>query len=371
MTHTELQNIIAGHYYGKIKNIIESSNEIQSFVMLTYPKYSSIKELVYLIKNNIFKLPSCPVCGKPLKFIESHNRYQHHCSRSCASKDIEALSKKEQTCLAKYGVKSFVNPKKRAKTCLMKYGVESALTSLDVRHKITETKLIKHGDINYNNSEKRKSTCLERYGYENAASNSDVRNKMKITNVARHGAENYLAAPEFKQYRNNKKAQERIYATKQRNGTFNTSIMENDVYDILKTRFPDVKRSYKSLEYPFNCDFYIQSEKLYIECNFHWTHGSRPYTGSDEDIAQLLKWQAKNTKFYMNAIKTWTVRDVKKRETAKNNNLRYIEFFSFDEFIQWFNKHFNEGVSTIPDECKGVEPEISTGSKRQTTNLIC
>ena len=28
--------------------------------------------------------------------------------------------------------------------------------------------------------------------------------------------------------------------------------------------------------YPFACDFYISSLDLFIECNYHWTHGGKP-----------------------------------------------------------------------------------------------
>ena len=70
---------------------------------------------------------------------------------------------------------------------------------------------------------------------------------------------------------------------------------------------------------------------LYIECNYNWTHGNKPYEGTEEDIEIVNKWKAKNTRFYDNAINTWTIRDVKKRNIAKQNNLNWIEFFSILE----------------------------------------
>ena len=41
---------------------------------------------------------------------------------------------------------------------------------------------------------------------------------------------------------------------------------------------------------------------------------------------------------YETAINVWTNRDVKKREYAKNNTLNWIEFFSLEEFENWFYK---------------------------------
>ena len=44
----------------------------------------------------------------------------------------------------------------------------------------------------------------------------------------------------------------------------------------------------------------------------------------------LSIWKNKNTKYYNNAIETWTIRDVKKRNIARENNLNYLEIFSND-----------------------------------------
>ena len=94
----------------------------------------------------------------------------------------------------------------------------------------------------------------------------------------------------------------------------------------------DVIREYKSAEYPFNCDFYIKNLNLYIECNFHWTHGGHAYDSENlEDLAIIEKWKSKQSKYYNNAITTWTVRDVRKRNIAKKNKLNYIEFFDFNK----------------------------------------
>jgi len=38
-------------------------------------------------------------------------------------------------------------------------------------------------------------------------------------------------------------------------------------------------------------------------------------------------------RFYEIAINVWTVRDPLKRETARKNNLNWLEFFTLDEFL--------------------------------------
>ena len=45
---------------------------------------------------------------------------------------------------------------------------------------------------------------------------------------------------------------------------------------------------------------------------------------------EVLKEKSKISVFYKTAINVWTVRDVEKRETAKKNNLNYLEIFSID-----------------------------------------
>ena len=77
---------------------------------------------------------------------------------------------------------------------------------------------------------------------------------------------------------------------------------------------------------------------MYIECNYHWTHGFRPFCAEDNECIKLLnKWKEGNTKYYNNAITTWTVRDVQKRKVAKENNLNYKEFWNINELKKFID----------------------------------
>ena len=123
---------------------------------------------------------------------------------------------------------------------------------------------------------------------------------------------------------------EKRYQTKRRNNSFNTSKIEIQLKQYLTENNINYIYQYKSKLYPFNCDFYFPYKDLYIEIQGNWTHGPHPFTDSEEDKLLLEKWKSKNTKYYNNAINTWTIRDVNKRETAKQNNLNYLEIFSCD-----------------------------------------
>ena len=54
-----------------------------------------------------------------------------------------------------------------------------------------------------------------------------------------------------------------------------------------------------------------------------------------EDLKLVEKWKLKNTKYYNNAIATWTIRDIEKYTTAKENNLNYLVFYFEKDFNNW------------------------------------
>lgn len=148
------------------------------------------------------------------------------------------------------------------------------------------------------------------------------REKARKTNLERYGVEYY----------NNR---DKELETKRKNNSFNTSKPEVNYYNNLCEKYNsyNIKRNYKSDEYPFRCDFYIIPENLYIELNLHWTHGGRPFDPNDEDCQkQLAVWQekAKTSKFFENAIQTWTIRDVEKQRIAKENNLNYKVIYKIE-----------------------------------------
>ena len=141
------------------------------------------------------------------------------------------------------------------------------------------------------------------------------------------------------------------FATKRQRKTFSTSMQEDKCYDILCDVFEQnmVLRQYSSDKYPFNCDFYIKSLDLYIECNFHWTHGGHFFDATNaSDQTKVQKWKDKGTKFYDNAINTWTDRDVKKQQTAIDNSLNYLVFWSMQEFLTWIQQlpEVNKTITT-------------------------
>ena len=129
----------------------------------------------------------------------------------------------------------------------------------------------------------------------------------------------------------------KIYRAKERNKSFNTSTPEIAFKNYLINKYGenDIVTNYCENRYPFKCDFYIKSKDLFIELNLHWSHGGHPFNPQNpEDIIILKRWEekAKNSKFYENAIITWTERDVEKQKTAEQNHLNYCTIYSVKDF---------------------------------------
>ena len=154
-----------------------------------------------------------------------------------------------------------------------------------------------------------------------------------------------------KEWSQKKKAKE--INTKIIRGTINTSKPETDVYHKLCEKFgtDDVVRQHKETRYPFFCDFYIRSTDIFIECNFHWTHGKEPFDETSEIHRRKLElWRSKHTKFYDIAVKVWSEKDPLKIETAKLNGIKLFVFYSVSEFDNWLsgvNSDQNNGRTSV------------------------
>lgn len=324
--------------YSQISSKIFPDN-LKEYLFKKYDT-SNLFEVIYLEKNNIKKIPICPICNKRIEY--KNYGYTTYCSYKCStpfkSKEVQEEIKK-----------GFIK----------KYGVDNILKLKEIKDKVKETKLKKYGDENYNNQEKIKNTCLQKYGVESPLANKDIWNKTREHTIEKYGSaynkekycetifkkygtKYYVESDDFKNKVDYIEISNKGFITKKRNKSYNKSILEEKSYNLLKEKYLNVIRQYKSKEYPFNCDFYIPSLNLYIECNYFWTHGNHPFNENNlEDINKLNYWKNKNTKFFNNAIETWTIRDVNKRNIAKKNNLNFIEFFKLIDLETWIKNGEN------------------------------
>lgn len=323
----------------------------------------SYKEVLYRIEHNIENRPVCRVCGQPVVFIgdkpgKSINGFRMTCSHKCHGLDKISIQKTISTKANRSDSLKQLEKTRREQTCIQRFGVQNVF--IYKKDQIKNTMICRYGGYTMQSEElkeKVKQTNLEKYGCENVFAAESIKNKIKSNNIIKYGVEYFaqtsigrenlsIMAKQTLQKRKNtclKKygveyilnnqeiANKRLYTLK-RNHTFNTSKIEQQFKEYLEQNYPnDFEYQYKSELYPYNCDFYIKSLDLYIEIQGNWTHGGHPFNeNNQDDINRLNEMKQKNSKYYQNAIETWTIRDINKRNIAKQNNLNYLEIFTKD-----------------------------------------
>ena len=388
--------VIRKHYY----NNINKYKNITNYLNNRYNDSISLRETIGRMIYKIEIRPICKECGKPVMFIRFNKNeiiYRQFCSLKCAGKNEENKNNIKKTWINKYGVDhvfklSYIREKSK-NTLKKHYGVDNPLKSDKIKNKVFNTNVQKYGsicplnneiikekskntlkkhygvDIGFKSEiikERIKNTSIKKYGVEQPyASETAKQNRIKtlkekynVTNISqcdivkekkkqtclkRFGVDNYFMTRKNIEYIHSEPILFKINETKRKNHTFNTSKSEERCYSILIEHFSanDVERQYKSDLYPFQCDFYIKSINTYIECNFHWTHGGHLFDlNNKDDIKKLeqLNEKAKTSKFYNNAIKVWTERDVNKHNVANKNNLNYLVFYNEKDFIDYFSE---------------------------------
>ena len=323
-----------------------------------------VYEIYYRLKNNLKKRPVFIICGKPVKYTSGH--YAKFCSKECQYSDLGKKITKEikiKSNLEKYGVEHTSQLKevtdKRTKSradhvneiqqhvresLYKKYGAYDVMHIPHILQKIKNTNLKKFGvefplqQLKKENSEiyqKISQTCINKFGVDSLLKNKEVREKIKQTNIQKYGVDNPLKNKEIW-----KKSQDNRQISSK-------SKLENNFLNYLKLKYEpdDIITQYKSKEYPYYCDFYIKSINLYIEIQGHWTHNDHPFdinNLNDQLIMDIWRTKSLSDKYYKNALNTWTIKDVEKRNTAIQNNLNYLEIFGktdLNKYIDIFENY--------------------------------
>ena len=266
----------------KIERIYNYDN-IKKYLDNRYNDSESYKETIRRIQYKIEIRPICKECGAKVKYTGLKNKiFQDFCSQECERK-------------------SKITQERIQKTCLKRYGITNGGGSKEALEKI-------------------KKTCQEKYGVDNVF----YLNKYHSVEVHK-----------------------KRYETMLRNHTFNTSKPEEELFNYIKYKFPLVKRQYnKDIRYPWRCDFYIPEFDCFIEYNGFQSHGPHAYDkNSKEDQLLVEKWKEKYNNgehpLYKKMIEGWTIYDVKKRKTAKENNLNFYEFWDLNDAKKFIDSLWN------------------------------
>lgn len=378
LTDQKVLDIIkqGGRLYNKT---IQNNEELKAYLDNRYldipQNMFSYKEVLYRMEHCIDIRPVCRVCGNPVSFIgdvsgKSINGYRMTCSHQCHGLDRISIEKTREVKNNRSRELKQQEKEKREYTCISRYGEKNVF--IVKKQQIKETMKERYGGYTLESAElknKVKCTNIERYGAENVFASDIVKDRIISNNVKKYGVDHYSKTNKGREklsecakkslFKRCKTCKERYgvdYAlansdiaqkrldTLRKHQTFNTSKVEQLFKEYLITKFQnDVECQYKSIEYPYNCDFYIKPLDLYIELQGSWTHGGHPFNENDiNDINRLTMLKLKNSLYYQNAAKTWAIRDVNKRSIAKQNNLNYLEIFSnninevisiFEEFV--------------------------------------
>ena len=237
----------------------------------------------------------------------------------------------KMTSLERYGDENYNNTEKNKQTVLERYGVSNVFQAQFVKDKTVQTNLQKYG---YNHpmkcpdiKHKLRETMINHYGVVFQRT-PEFKEKCQATSLLRYGATHHMKTAAGKAKFNFSDIGQKVFETKKRNGTTNTSKPENSFNEFLLEHFrtEDIVREYKSQRYPFHCDFYIKSLDMFIELNLFFTHGAEPFDESNADHQKLLSYmrdKAQTSDFYKNAIYIWTKLDPLKLSYMKKNNLNY------------------------------------------------
>lgn len=212
-----------------------------------------------------------------------------------------------------------------AETSRLRYGVDNFNQTLSARA-AQRRRAEQHGK---EWAEKARQTCIERYGVPHWSMREESRR-------------------ETSKVMSSERVQRLSLATKKRNGSLTTSSPEDAFYELLveymNQQGMTVVRQYRDEKrYPFAVDFYIPERDLFIELNGSWSHGGHWYEVDremDQKTVQTWLRKGKKSKYYRVALGTWTKRDVRKREAARQAELNYVTLWDGSKALSdahlWF-----------------------------------
>lgn len=277
--------------------------------------------------------------------LARHSEYEGRCFRGLdkyTDEDFKNIAEYYKTHSCRNTCEYFHIKQDRLNFILSLLGVEQhsyeearKLGSILLAERYEEKTGYKNPQQNPSVQEKTRCTCTDRYGVAVPLQNKEIKEKVAKTCISKYGYSRYSQSVEHRAWlqENSNDWLNKKIATQKANNTLNSSKPEEVFYAKLCNKFSadDILRQYTDERYPFLCDFYIKSMDLFIELNLTWTHGNRPFNSDNsEDLAKLQSWQERATKskYYKNAIYTWTDLDVRKHDYAAKNNLNYITLYS-------------------------------------------
>ena len=276
-------------------------------------------EILELSPSHKFYKSVCKNCGK--QFETSCSNKTLYC-RACN------ISRKKKELFSDSDYRKKI-ASKRESTCLSKYGFKSASQDESVKEKMRITCLLKYGTDSYTQTdeyeEKRRETSLRKYGVSHPMKSDIVKNNFKSSMLSIYGVEHALQSEDIVKNIKRKKFYD---------GFFFDSNDEIEFYKILKNNnieFETQKEYPKTytvdgVEHKTIIDFYIPSTNEWIEVK------GRQFF--DKDLQPVFIYGSKNQEYkeeYENGKKLWEA----KFNFLKSENIKIISLMdkNFIEII--------------------------------------
>lgn len=301
----------------------------------------------------------CLYCGKETYYTKWS--YANYCNRSCQflyNKDKMLFTMNERyNC--DYAIQNNQLRQKIISTNQDRYGVNWRCESKEVLNKAILANI--QADSIQKRVESTKKTCLDKYGTnciltikENLDKShskeanekrrntylskdiTEIQNKIKQTCIDRYNVDNGFKIDKAIKNKNSSEARRKANYTMRQKRKYDspTDYFENE----LNKRNIEYICEYSSKEYPYNCDFYIPKDNLYIEINIHPTHNGRFFNKTSiYDLNEVEYFKSKHSEYYNKIIEVWTIRDLEKYDCAKKNNLNYICFWNIQDMQIWLD----------------------------------
>lgn len=232
-----------------------------------------------MIKSNVNIDVICDICGtdKKLNYSKYTKNTKNLTTDYCCSNKC-AITKQENTCLEKYGVKYPAKDKeiydKVSKSCLDKYGVDHYSKTEEYKHRY-------------------KKTCLEKYGVDSSNKSVEIKNKMRLSMIETCGFEHALQNKII--FSNQQKSSFKIHIYNNTDLTYQGSyekyfleLMEDSglLNDVSNGKSYNYKLNNKLMAY--HSDFLFNNQTIEIKSS--WTYNRN---GKDKllELKNETRWQ--------------------------------------------------------------------------------
>lgn len=161
-----------------------------------------------------------------------------------------------------------------SRRCLDQAHCRDGALAMTIQKTMIERYGVKHSAANDVIKEKQRQTSQRKYGVDHPRKSEIVKAKIYDSHIKRFGC-HASQSEEIKSKRDFKAAWKKAHETKKRNGSYRTSKIEEQLYDILCQQFGvlNVKRQVMLENTNWPIDFYVQSIDVFVQLDGKYWHG--------------------------------------------------------------------------------------------------